>query len=69
MIRTFTLLLAATLLMVGLNLSGVTSIPWWVVVIPVAVPSLEWLFVSSLAAAVFCAAPFIALFHRKGADR
>lgn len=69
MTRTYMLLLAATLVMAGLDWSGAAQIPWLVVLTPILVPFLAWLAISALAIAVFAAAPIIALMHRIGGKR
>lgn len=53
------ILAAATVLMWALDVSGTASIPWWVVVLPVALPVVWWLFLSGLAVALTVGAYFI----------
>jgi hypothetical protein len=52
MIRTFLLLATATAVMAGMNITGVTAIPWVVVILPVCAPAIAWLAASALAIGV-----------------
>lgn len=45
-------MVAASVTMFALDVAGVAMVPWWVVVVPVAVPALWWVLRSLLALVV-----------------